>query len=189
MSCTLCSGSMVSGQRRMQGANTMAKALADIRLVSSCRAILRNKKPKWTWDKKGKLQGDRRDERKANDISCIVLEGYPYQLRHCRISPKRFPCLWEALFHSVPSLTQLRSADSWPREIYDSLSQVTIHRWTCLKNAETLKHFQTVIKDIYPKRKMAFFPNINSQENTDCPWSLFSQSIPELHMTPLPPMN
>ena len=46
MSCTLCSGSMVSGQRRMQGANTMAKALADIRLVSSCRAILRNKKPK-----------------------------------------------------------------------------------------------------------------------------------------------
>lgn len=43
MSCTLCSGSMVSGQRRMQGANTMAKALADIRLVFSCRAILRNR--------------------------------------------------------------------------------------------------------------------------------------------------
>lgn len=42
MSWTLCSGSMVSGQRRMQGANTMARALADILLVSSCSAILRH---------------------------------------------------------------------------------------------------------------------------------------------------
>lgn len=41
MSWTLCSGSVVSGQRRMQGANTMAKALADMRLVSSWRAILK----------------------------------------------------------------------------------------------------------------------------------------------------
>lgn len=41
MSCTLSSGSMVSWQRRMQGAKTMARALADILLVSSCRAILR----------------------------------------------------------------------------------------------------------------------------------------------------
>ncbi len=41
MSCTLCSGSMVSGQRRIQGAKTIAKALADIRFVSSCRAILK----------------------------------------------------------------------------------------------------------------------------------------------------
>lgn len=40
MSWTLCSGSMVSGQRRMQGAKTMARALADILLVSSCSAIL-----------------------------------------------------------------------------------------------------------------------------------------------------
>lgn len=40
MSWTLCSGSVVSGQRRIQGAKTMAKALADIRLVSSWRAIL-----------------------------------------------------------------------------------------------------------------------------------------------------
>lgn len=40
MSWTLCKGSMVSGQRRMQGAKTIAKALADIRLVSSCKAIL-----------------------------------------------------------------------------------------------------------------------------------------------------
>lgn len=40
MSCTLCSGSMVSGQRRMQGAKTMASALADMRLVSSCSTIL-----------------------------------------------------------------------------------------------------------------------------------------------------
>lgn len=40
MSCTLCSGSMVSGHRRIHGAKTMAKALADIRLVSSCKAIL-----------------------------------------------------------------------------------------------------------------------------------------------------
>lgn len=41
MSCTLCSGSMVSGQRRMQGAKTMARALADMRFVSSCSAILK----------------------------------------------------------------------------------------------------------------------------------------------------
>lgn len=40
MSWTLCSGSMVSGQRRIQGAKTIANALADIRFVSSCRAIL-----------------------------------------------------------------------------------------------------------------------------------------------------
>lgn len=42
MSCTLSSGSIVSWQRRMQGAKTMARALADILLVSSCRAILRH---------------------------------------------------------------------------------------------------------------------------------------------------
>lgn len=42
ISWTLCSGSMVSGQRRMQGANTMASALADILLVSSCKAILKH---------------------------------------------------------------------------------------------------------------------------------------------------
>jgi len=41
MSWTLCSGSMVSGQRRIQGAKTIAKALADIRFVSSCKAILK----------------------------------------------------------------------------------------------------------------------------------------------------
>lgn len=44
MSCTLCSGSMVSGHRRIHGANTMAKALADMRLVSSCKAILKTPK-------------------------------------------------------------------------------------------------------------------------------------------------
>lgn len=42
MSWTLCIGSMVSGQRRMQGANTIAKALADMRFVSSCKAILKS---------------------------------------------------------------------------------------------------------------------------------------------------
>lgn len=42
MSWTLCSGSMVSGQRRMQGAKTMARALTDILLVSSCREILQH---------------------------------------------------------------------------------------------------------------------------------------------------
>lgn len=31
---------MVSGQRRMHGAKTIAKALADIRFVSSCKAML-----------------------------------------------------------------------------------------------------------------------------------------------------
>lgn len=41
MSWTLCSGSIVSGHRRIQGAKTIAKALADIRLVSSCKAILK----------------------------------------------------------------------------------------------------------------------------------------------------
>lgn len=40
MSWTLCRGSMESGQRRMHGAKTIAKAFADIRFVSSCRAIL-----------------------------------------------------------------------------------------------------------------------------------------------------
>lgn len=40
MSWTLCRGSMESGQRRMHGANTIASALADIRFVSSCKAIL-----------------------------------------------------------------------------------------------------------------------------------------------------
>ena len=40
MSWTLCRGSVVSGQRKMQGANTMARALADILLVSSCKVIL-----------------------------------------------------------------------------------------------------------------------------------------------------
>lgn len=43
MSRTLCRGSMVSGQRSMQGANTMARALADMRFVSSWNKILNPK--------------------------------------------------------------------------------------------------------------------------------------------------
>lgn len=42
MSCTLCRGSMLSGHRRIQGANTIARALALIRFVSSCNEILKN---------------------------------------------------------------------------------------------------------------------------------------------------
>lgn len=46
MSWTLCSGSVVSGQRRTQGAKTMARALADILFVSSCSAILKHTRKK-----------------------------------------------------------------------------------------------------------------------------------------------
>lgn len=41
MSRTLCNGSVVSGQRSMQGANTMASAFADMRFVSSWNEILK----------------------------------------------------------------------------------------------------------------------------------------------------
>lgn len=66
----------------MQGANTMAKALADIRLVFSCRAILRKQKQNKTeHPSEIRIQMEnskevcRRDERKKmNDIKCIVLK-------------------------------------------------------------------------------------------------------------------
>lgn len=54
---------MVSGQRRMQGANTMAKALADIRLVFSCRAILKKKKKTQVKQRENNREVGRGDEK------------------------------------------------------------------------------------------------------------------------------
>lgn len=112
MSCTLCSGSVVSGQRRMQGANTMAKALADIRLVSSCRAILRNKKtPSETRIKRegGRGRWKRWEKERRQKPHCT--EAYSFTSvvgGPCSLSPGLFLCLWKISFHSVPSLKQCR---------------------------------------------------------------------------------